>query len=175
MEEINIEDYFLNLGWICINEIEKEVLLEILDLKVEKSISWKDGHELLMNSFDEKVFLNFKIENWEFIIGKYFFIENDSLKNVMNDLSEESKEVKSFAIDMWSSFYCYSKSINGKNIRFWIENDLEIINEGKMTEEELAISDNDNVNKMLQLAGETTIQFQAIEEYIKTNNVQILN
>jgi len=171
---MNIEDYFLNLGWICVNEIEKEILIEILDLKVDKSINWEEGYELVINSFDEKVFLNFKIGNWEFIIGKYFFLDNDSLKEIMNDLSQKSNEVNSFAIDVWSNYYCYSKSKNGKNIRFWNENDLETIDEGNTTKEESKILEEEKANKLLELANQITISFQSIEEFLKKNDVQIL-
>ncbi len=172
---MNIEDYFLNLGWICIKEIEKEHLLDILNLNVDKLVTWEDGYELVINSFDEKVFLNFQIHNWEFLVGKYFFLDNDALKNTMNDLSQKSAEVKAFAIDVWSNYYCYSKSIHGENIRFWMENDSEIINEGELTKEESIISENDKANKLLELTNQTTVQFELIEVFLQKNKVQILN
>ena len=171
---MNIEDYFFNLGWICINEIKKENLVEILDLKIDSSINWEEGYELITNSFDEKIFLNFKIENWEILIGKYFFLDFNTLKKTMNNLSYESKAVKSFAIDMWSNFYCYSESIDGKNIRLWNQNDEGVINEGVLTKDEMMISEDDDVNKILQLADKTTVRFQIIEEYLKKNEVHIL-
>lgn len=174
MEEDCSKDDFLNLAWIGLNSIKKDVLFEILNVKVDKTINWKAGYEVILNSFDEKVFLNFKIDEWEFVIGKYFFIDNDALKNITNRLSEKSKEVNSFAIDVWSNYYCYAKSVNGKNIRFWNKSDEGIMEEGILTNEEKEIEEKEAANKIIELADKITIPFQQIEKRLRTGKVEIL-
>ena len=62
---MDIEEYFLNANWICINDIQKNDLLSTLNLKTNKSIKWEEGYELITNHFDEKIFLNFKINQWD--------------------------------------------------------------------------------------------------------------
>jgi len=169
-----IEDSFLNLAWIGIHKIEKKVLLEILDLKIDKRIQWEEAYDLINNSFDEKILLSFKIEDWEFLIGKYFFLDKDSIKEIMNELSLKSKEVNSFAIDVWSNFYCYSRSMNGINIRYWKENDEGIISEGNRSKVENEIIEKETANKILALANRTTISFEKMEKFLITKEVEIL-
>ncbi len=93
----------------------------------------------------------------------------------MNRLSENSKEVNSFAIDVWSNYYCYSKSVSGKSIRFWNKRDEGIIEEGILSNEEKTIKEDETANKILELAViNTTIQFEQIKNILKNNKVEIL-
>lgn len=171
---MQLEDYFLNSAWICINDIDDISFREILDLKVERDLLWKEGYELISNSFDEKIILNFKQENWHFLIGKYFFLNNNQLKETLSKLSTNSIEVHAFAIDVWSNHFHYSKAINGEIKRFWNQHDLEIINEGIPTKHEIEIEEKETANKILELANRITVPFELIEKMLTKQQVTLL-
>lgn len=171
---MNIEEDFMNLGWICIDNIKEEILHETLYLKTAKTATWEVGYELIINAFDEQLILNFKIENWDFLVSKYFFKDFEFLKRKMNKLSQQSSQVKAFAIDAWSNYYCYSKSIKGESIRLWNINDEDEINEGNITEEEKAVVDTELANRVLELANQTTVEFEKVQAYLNKHEVRIL-
>lgn len=173
-KQIIIEEIFLNLGWICIEKIDKQDLLQTLELKIDTTTNWKDGIALVNDSFDEKVFLSYKIENWSFLISKYYFSDHQTLKDTLIKLSQKSTKVYAFAIDVWSNYYCHSKSMDGKIIRFWSENDESVINEGQITNIESEITEKETANKILELASKTTIEFKQMENYINTQKINIL-
>ncbi len=170
-----IEDYFSNLGWICIRDFDKSDLSVLLETKIKRSVKWEIGYEMIINSFDEKIFLHFKITNWDFIIGKFYFLEKSMLIDMMNKLSENSKEVNSFAIDGWSNYYCFSKSVNGESVRFFLENDEESIDIGEMITAERHVDEKEIANKILQIANKITVPFDVIERYLARNEVVILD
>lgn len=169
-----IENYFINLGWICIKGIDSRQLFEILDVKKSNLIELESGYELLVNNFDEKLYLNFEIEDWQFVIGKYPFLDLDYLKILLNELSKESVEVQAFAIDVWSNFYCYAQAIKGETIRFWNENDIDVISEGSLTKVESEIIEKETANRVLEIANKTTFDFKIIEDFLINNKIFIL-
>jgi len=174
MKQEHLEDYFLNLAWICVNRIHRTELIETLKLKVERSMSWGDGYQYLVNANVEKVLLYFEVDQWQFIVGKYFFLEDDTLKKLLNNLSQGSRTVNAFAIDVWSSYYFYSKSVNGRVLRFWKNNDGKIVDEGDMLVQEKELKERETANRILELAENTVMSFEHLELVLQSGEVQIL-
>lgn len=170
----NFEAYFLDAGWLCIKGIDKDVLLSTLDIQAHDTCPWTVGHDRITKEVRSPTSLYLQIEDWHFVYSKYWFLDTDYLLKVLNVLSLASQVVYAFAIDMWSSYYCFAKSINGENHRFWLENDDELISAGAVTEEELLTTEIESVNRLLEIADKGTVPFQVIEDYLKRNDVMVL-
>jgi len=169
---MDFTDSFLNMGWICVKNITRPELLDLIGFEGKEHISFERGIETVQLAYDEPILVCFKVDEWFFLLGKYYFTNLDLLKR----FSKKFPVAYCFGLDVWSAFYCLLKQENGnfKEVYWWNDGAFTAI--GEISTAKLQGDSDEKVNLILDLSELWTVPFIEIENVVneKGFNVELI-
>jgi hypothetical protein len=105
--------------WFAVKSNKKEEIADLLELNVLGKANWKNGVE---QAYDNRIFITPEIDGWTLICGNGLLslVEKDSVEiSILNKLSFKYGESQYFYTHRITEYHIWSKSLNGRLIRYY--------------------------------------------------------
>jgi len=171
---MDFADYFLNMGWICIKDISDQELFDLIQFESKGNTSFEEGYQTIQLNYNEPLLLSFKVNEWLFLLGKYYFSDLDTLKKIVKKVGDKFPTIYGFGLDVWSGFYCLIKYGNEdfKEVYWW--DDGDVTEYGEIAESKLQGDSDEKVNLILDLSENWTAPFSDIEKVVREGELKLI-
>lgn len=170
---MDFTDYFLNQGWVYLNNIDLKLRKKIENICSAETIAFDKGISLINEEYSSSTMLIFKFNDGFILGGKYPFLSLKYSVKSARILSLKKLELYYFAQDIWSSFYFFLVAKNENVERYVLKNDNESSEFGMALPEEESIKYGQYADFILTLSENKIGDFDAVESSLKEDNMNV--
>jgi len=164
---MDFTDYFLNIGWICIKDASSKEVLDILEFEEIGDTTFEEGYEIIQMNYDQPKLLSFKVNNYLFLLGKFYFSSLELIEELIKEVSNKFKSIYCFGLDIWSDFHCLIKHEDGSFKEVYWKNDGVVNSIGEIAKSKFEkLTSDEKTNLILDLSEIWTVSFTEMEDII---------